>query len=100
MKNKQIESNVFLSHIEQDNWNDIQAYHIENETIWRNIAVLAIIALVIVAIVSMYFVNQDKHKTLIYEKDSLGNVSFLGIATTTFNIDNKVVAHQLGTCQK
>ena len=95
MSNKQEENNVFLSHIEQDGWNDIQAYHIENETIWRNIAILAIIALVIVAVVSMYFVNQDKHKTLIYEKDSSGNVTFLGIAATTFNVDNKVVAHQL-----
>ncbi len=94
-QSKQTDNNVFLSHIEQDSWNDIQAYHIENESAWRNIAILTIIALVIVAIVSMYLVNQDKHKTLIYEKDSLGNISFLGIATTTFNVDNKVVAHQL-----
>lgn len=95
VKSRQDANNVFLSHIEQDGWNDIQAYHIENESAWRNIAILTIIALVVVAIVSMYLVNQDKHKTLIYEKDSLGNITFLGLATTTFNVDNKVVAHQL-----
>ncbi|MCE2706540.1 MAG: type IV secretion system protein [Proteobacteria bacterium] len=94
--NKKIkQSNVFLSHIEQDGWNDIQAYHIENSLAWRNIAIIAIFALVVVALVSMYLVNQDKHKTLVYEKDSTGNITFLGLATKTFNIDNKVVAHQL-----
>jgi len=35
------------------------------------------------------------NKTLVYEKDSTGNITFLGLATKTFNIDNKVVAHQL-----
>jgi type IV secretory pathway TrbF-like protein len=95
-KNNNIkDSNVYLKHIEQDGWNDIQAYHIENSMVWRNIAIIAIIALAVVALLSMYLVNQDKHKTLIYEKDSTGNITFLGLATKTFNIDNKVVAHQL-----
>ena len=92
---KDNDNNVFLNHIEQDSWNEIQAYHIEKETAWRNVAILAIIALVIVCVVSMYLVNQDKHKTLVFEKDSYGNLTMLGIADKTFKIDNKMVAHQL-----
>jgi type IV secretory pathway TrbF-like protein len=87
--------NVYLKHISQDSWNETQAYHIENESVWRNIAILAIIALAVVSVYAMYCVNQDKHKTLIFEKDSLGNITTLGLATKTFNVDNKVVAHQL-----
>jgi len=87
--------NVYLSHIEQDSWNDIQAYHIQNESAWRNIAILAIIALLIVAVYAMYMVNQDKHKVMVFEKDSLGNITTLGLATKSFNVDNKIVAHQL-----
>jgi len=88
-------NNVYLSHIEQDGWNDVQAYQIENATAWRNIAVLAIIALVFVSIYAMYIASQDKHKTLIFEKDSVGNITTLGLATTSFNVDNKMIAHQL-----
>ncbi len=87
--------NTYLSHIEQDGWNDIRAYHIANESAWRMVAILAIITLMFVAIYAMYIVNQDKHKTLIFEKDSLGNITTLGLASKTFNIDNKVIAHQL-----
>lgn len=98
MKNiKTDNKNVFLSHIEKDDWNNLHAHHIEREIVWRNVAVLAIIALVIVSVVSMYLVNQDKHKTLIFEKDNLGNLTLLGIANKTFNVDNKMVAHQLAS---
>jgi type IV secretory pathway TrbF-like protein len=51
--------------------------------------------LIIVAIIAMYFVNQDKHKTLIYEKDDRGNLTLLGIANKSFDIDNKIIAQQL-----
>ena len=91
----QEKNNSYLSNLEQDGWNDIQAYHIENEAIWRRITILAILALAIVSIIAMYLVNQDKHKTLVFEKDSSGNITVLGLATKTFNIDNKVIAHQL-----
>jgi type IV secretory pathway TrbF-like protein len=43
----------------------------------------------------MYIVNQDKHKTIIFEKDNNGNLITLGLATKTLNVDNKIVAHQL-----
>ena len=89
------QENVYLSHIEQEGWNDIRAYHIANESAWRIVAILAIIVLMIVAVYAMYIVNQDKHKTLIFEKDSLGNITTLGLASKTFNIDNKIIAHQL-----
>lgn len=89
------QKNVYLNHIEQDEWNDLQAYHIESKLAWRNIAILAIIALMMVALYAMYLINQDKHKTLIFEKDNLGNITALGLATRTFNVDNKIVAHQL-----
>ncbi|MFN8770216.1 MAG: type IV secretion system protein [Neisseriaceae bacterium] len=92
---KSDKDNVFLSHIEKDGWNELHAYHIEKEVAWRNIAIIAIVALAIVSIVSMYLVNQDKHKTLVFERNSLGNMTLLGIADKTFNIDNKMVAHQL-----
>lgn len=94
-KQQENKKNVYLNHIEQDEWNDLQAYHIESKLAWRNIALLAIIALMVVAIYSMYLVNQDKHRTLIFEKDNLGNITALGLATRTFNVDNKIVAHQL-----
>ena len=89
------DENVYLKHISQDGWNEAQAYHIENESVWRNIAILAIVALAVVSVFAMYYVNQDKHKTLIFEKDSNGNITTLGLATKTFNVDNKIVAHQL-----
>jgi type IV secretory pathway TrbF-like protein len=89
------EKNVFLKHIEEDHWHDIRAYHVENETIWRNIAIMMLFMLIIVAIIAMYFVNQDKHKTLIYEKDDRGNLTLLGIANKSFDIDNKIIAQQL-----
>ena len=88
-------SNTFLKHIEQDEWNDIQAYHIEQQNMWRNIAFISIFALMLVSVCAMYFVNQDKHKTLVFEKDGIGNITFLGIANKTFDIDNKIIAHQL-----
>lgn len=87
--------NIYLNHIEEDAWNDLQAYHIESKLAWRNIAIIAIIALMLVSIYAMYLVNQDKHKTLIFEKDNLGNITLLGIATKTFTVDNKIIAHQL-----
>ena len=87
--------NVYLKHINQDGWNEIRAYHIENESVWRSIAILAILALAVVSVCAMYYVSQDKHKTLIFEKDKTGNITTLGLATKTFNVDNKIVAHQL-----
>lgn len=87
--------NTYLNNLEQDEWNDLQAYHIENKLAWRNMAILAIIALMIVSIYAMYLVNQDKHKTVVFEKDNAGNVIALGVATKTFNVDNKIIAHQL-----
>jgi type IV secretory pathway TrbF-like protein len=89
------ETNSYLNHIEQNEWNDIQAYHIENASAWRNIAILAIIALSLIAAYAMYIASQDKHKTLIFEKDSNGNITTLGLASTSFNIDNKMIAHEL-----
>ncbi len=87
--------NVFLKHIEQDEWNDIQAYHIENESLWRFIALWAIFALMVVSGYAMYIVNKDQHKVVVFEKDSIGNITTLGLATNTLSIDNKMVAHQL-----
>ena len=87
--------NVYLSHIAKDGWNDIQAYHVETASSWRFVALVSIVALVIVAFVAMYMVNQDKHKVIVFERDSLGNLSALGLATKTLNIDNRIVAHQL-----
>ena len=88
-------NNVFLHQLERDGWNDIQAYHIENESAWRTVAIIAILALVIVSIFAIYMVNQDKHKVLVFEKDSAGNITTLGLASKTVNVDNKIIAHQL-----
>lgn len=90
-----VDDNIYLSHIEQEGWNDIRAYHLANESAWRMVAILAIITLMFVAIYAMYIVNQDKHKTLVFEKDTLGNITTLGLASKSFNVDNKVIAHQL-----
>lgn len=90
-------SNSFLKHIEEDHWHDIRVYHVENEIIWRNAAIIMLFMLVSVVIIAMYFVNEDKHKTIVYEKDDRGNLTLLGIASKTFNIDNKIVAQQLAT---
>ena len=87
--------NVFLSHLEQDGWNEVQAYHIENESAWRTVAILAIFALVIVTLIAMYLIQQDRHKVVVFEKDSLGNITTLGLASKTFAVDNKIIAHQL-----
>ena len=87
--------NVYLHQLEKDGWNDVQAYHIENESAWRSVAIIAICALVIVSIFAIYMVNQDKHKVLVFEKDSLGNITTLGLASKTINVDNKIIAHQL-----
>jgi type IV secretory pathway TrbF-like protein len=87
--------NIYLKHIEQDGWNDLYLYHIENQAVWRNLAILAIIALMCVSVYAMYIVNQDKHKTIVFEKDAQGNLIALGLATKTLNVDNKIVAHQL-----
>jgi len=87
--------NVYLTHIAKNKWNDIQAYHIESANAWRFVALIAIVALVIIAFVAMYMINQDKHKILVFERDNLGNLSALGLATKTLNIDNRIVAHQL-----
>lgn len=89
------EENIYLGHIEKDGWNDIRAYHIQNESMWRNIAILIIIIAGIIAVYAMYIVNQDKHKVLIFEKNSNGSLTALGIATKSFGIDNKIIAHQL-----
>lgn len=91
----QPDENIYLSNLEQDSWNDIQAYHIENESAWRILAILAIMALVIVSIFAMNITNQDKHKIIVFEKDGLGNLTTLGIASKTFAVDNKIIAHQL-----
>jgi len=87
--------NPILNHLEEDQWNEVQAYHIENESAWRSIAILSILALLLVTAYSLYLINQDKHKVIVFEKDTLGNITTLGIATKTFNIDNKIIAHQL-----
>lgn len=87
--------NSYLYHIAQDGWNDLQAYHIETANAWRVVALFAIVALIIVSGVAMYMVNQDKHKALIFERDSIGNLQALGLATKTLKIDNKIIAHQL-----
>ena len=87
--------NVYLHQLEKDGWNDVQAYHIENESAWRSVAIIAIFALLIVSIFAIYMVNQDKHKVLVFEKDSLGNITTLGLASKTINVDNKIIAHQL-----
>ena len=87
--------NTYLYHIAQDGWNHLQAYHIETANAWRFVAVFAIVALIIVSGVAMYMVNQDKHKALVFERNSIGNLQALGLATKTLNIDNKIVAHQL-----
>jgi len=89
------EKNAYLQNIEEDEWNNLEAYHIESKLAWRNIAILAIISLMAVAIYAMYLVSLDKHKTVVFEKDNLGNVTVLGLATKTFNVDNKIIAHQL-----
>ncbi len=95
IKGHESQNNVYLSHIEEDRWNDLRAYHIENETMWKNLAILSILGLFVVSIVAMYMVNQDKHKVLVFAKDDLGNLTALGLANNTLNIDNKIVAHQL-----
>lgn len=87
--------NSYLAHIEQSSWNDIQAYHLTKEATWKILAIISVIALAIVATISILLINQNKHKVLVFEKDSLGNLTTLGIATKTFNIDNKVIAHQI-----
>lgn len=87
--------NTYLKHIAQDGWNDMYLYHIENQAVWRNLAILAIIALTCVSICAIYIVNQDKHKTLIFERDGQGNLILLGLAAKTLDVDNKIVAHQL-----
>ena len=89
------EGNVYLNHLEQDEWNDIRAYHIENESAWRFVEILAIVMLMLVAVYAMYSVNQDRHKIVVFEKDSLGNITTLGLATKSFAVDNKVIAQQL-----
>lgn len=95
MKRSVDKRNVYLKHIEEDGWNELHAYHVENSALWRNLAIAAILALAIVSIYAMYLVNQDKHKTVVFEKDSLGNITALGLATQTLKIDNKVIAHEL-----
>jgi type IV secretory pathway TrbF-like protein len=90
-----LDANPYLNNLEQDGWNDIQAYHIETQSAWRFVAIVAIMALMIVALIAMYLVNQDKHKTIVFERDSQDNLSLLGIATKTLPTDNRVIAHQL-----
>lgn len=90
-------NNVFLRHIEDDHWHDIRVYHVENEIIWRNAAIIMLFMLVSVVIIAMYFVNEDKHKTIVYEKDDRGNLTLLGIASKSFNVDNKIIAQQLAS---
>ena len=36
-----------------------------------------------------------RNKVLVFEKDSLGNITTLGLASKTINVDNKIIAHQL-----
>ena len=97
MMKSSTQENVFLSHIEQDEWNDIRAYHIESASVWRFIAIFAILALMVVASYAVYIVNKDQHKVVVFEKDSLGNITTLGLATQTFAVDNKIIAHQLAS---
>lgn len=92
--NEQVK-NSYLAHIEQASWNDIQAYHLTKEITWKILAIISVISLLIVSIVSIILINQNKHKVLVFEKDNLGNLSTLGIATKTLSIDNKILAHQL-----
>ena len=88
-------SNSILQHIEQDHWNDIQANSMEGESVWKKIAILSMMVAGIVSIYAMYLTNQDKHKTVVFKEDTLGNLQAMGIATSTLKIDNKIVAHQL-----
>lgn len=96
MKRKMTDKeNVYLKHIEENSWNELHAYHLENSALWRNIALIAILALMSVSIYAMYLVSQDQHKTVVFEKDSLGNITALGLATQSLKIDNKIIAHEL-----
>ena len=95
MKNKIFANNSFLKNIENDYWFDSRAYHIENEVFWRRIALICVCLSVVIIFVSMYYINQDKHKVIVYEKNSLGDLTLLGLASKSLKVDNKVIAHQL-----
>lgn len=95
VKPKAADKNVYLRHIEYDGWNSMHLHHIENQVVWRNLAILAIILLAITALYATYVVNQDRHKIIVLERDSTGNLLTLGLATKTLKVDNKMVAHQL-----
>ena len=95
MKNKIFTNNSFLKQIENDYWFDSRAYHIENEIFWRRIALLCVVITIVITIVSIHYINQDKHKIIVYEKNSLGDLTLLGLASKSLNIDNKIIAHQL-----
>jgi type IV secretory pathway TrbF-like protein len=87
--------NAYLEAIEAHKWNSLHAYHIEREATWRLIAIFAMVLAIIISLYSIYMVSLDRHKTLIFKQDSQDNLSLLGIATTTFKVDNKIIAHQL-----
>lgn len=85
----------YLEHIGQDHWNEVNAKHIEDSNVWKRMAIIAIISLFIVCLYSLFLINQDKHKTIVFEKDNSGNLQALGIASSTLQVDNRIIAHQL-----
>lgn len=96
-RTKQNNENAYLHSLGQNSWNELHAYHMESAAVWRMVAVVAIMMLMLVSIFAMYFISQDKHKTLIYERDSQDNIHFMGLATKTFAVDDKIIAHQLAS---
>ena len=95
MKNRLFNNNSFLKNIENDYWFDSRAYHIENEIFWKRIAFICVFITVTIILISTYYVNQDKHKVIVYEKNSLGDLTLLGLASETLKVDNKIIAHQI-----
>lgn len=93
--NNASQQNSYLASIERDSWLDINSIYIERASAWRNLAILAILVALIVSLTALYFINQDKHKVVVFERDSVGNLTALGLASKTMNVDNKMIAHSL-----
>lgn len=87
--------NAYLASIERDSWLDINSIYIERSSAWRNLAILAIIMCLIVSLSALYLISIDRHKVVVFEKDSKGNLTALGLTSQTMNIDNKIIAHSL-----
>ena len=89
------ETNTYLENIEYKGFSDLRAYHIANERSWRLLALVAILAMSFVSAYAIYTINQDKHKVIVFERDSDNNLIALGIAARSLKVDNKLIAHQL-----